>query len=97
MCGTPPVLSVGDMQSPATEVHDLHKSYDGQLVLRGLSFSFRAGEILGIAGPNRAGKTTTEILEGLLSRNAGDVEVLGLDPGPVPRSRDGQRSTDRVP
>jgi ABC-2 type transport system ATP-binding protein len=69
------------MPSTAIEVHDLHKSYDGRPVLRGLSFAVGAGEIFGIAGRNGAGKTTTvEILQGLRGRDAGRVEVLGLDP-----------------
>ena len=69
------------MENTAIEVHDLHKSYDGRAVLRGLSFVVGAGEIFGIAGRNGAGKTTTvEILQGLRSRDAGRVEVLGLDP-----------------
>ncbi len=70
------------MKNTAIEVHDLHKSYDGEPVLRGLSFAVGAGEIFGIAGRNGAGKTTTvEILQGLRSRGSGRVEVLGLDPG----------------
>jgi ABC-2 type transport system ATP-binding protein len=69
------------MDDTAIEVHDLHKSYSGRPVLRGLSFAVGAGEIFGIAGRNGAGKTTTvEILQGLRSRDAGHVEVLGLDP-----------------
>jgi ABC-2 type transport system ATP-binding protein len=69
------------MPSTAIEVRDLHKSYDGRPVLRGLSFAVGAGEIFGIAGRNGAGKTTTvEILQGLRGRDAGRVEVLGLDP-----------------
>ena len=37
--------------------------------------------MLGLLGPNGAGKTTTvEILEGYRNRDAGDVQVLGLDP-----------------
>jgi ABC-2 type transport system ATP-binding protein len=40
------------------------------------------GEIFALLGPNGAGKTTTmEILEGFRHRDAGRVEVLGLDPG----------------
>jgi ABC-2 type transport system ATP-binding protein len=39
----------------------------------------RRGECFGLLGPNGAGKTTTiEILEGLLTPDHGDVEVLGL-------------------
>ena len=77
-----PALSVAGMQNTAIEVHDLKKSYDGRPVLRGVSFSVRAGEIFGIAGRNGAGKTTTaEILQGLRSRDGGRVDVLGFDPG----------------
>jgi ABC-2 type transport system ATP-binding protein len=73
--------SFSGMNGTAIEVQDLHKSYDGQPVLRGLSFTVGTGEIFGIAGRNGAGKTTTvEILQGLRSRDAGGVEVLGVDP-----------------
>jgi ABC-2 type transport system ATP-binding protein len=81
MCDRRPARSFGGMHDTAIEVHDLHKSYAGQPVLRGLSFAVGAGEIFGIAGRNGAGKTTTvEILEGLRGRDAGRVAVLGLDP-----------------
>jgi ABC-2 type transport system ATP-binding protein len=70
------------MQNTAIEVYDLEKSYDGQPVLRGVSFAVNAGEIFGVAGRNGAGKTTTaEILQGLRSRDGGRVDVLGFDPG----------------
>ncbi|ADB50893.1 ABC transporter ATP-binding protein [Conexibacter woesei] len=69
------------MENTAIQVQDLHKSYDGQTVLRGLSLEVGAGEIFGIAGRNGAGKTTTvEILQGLRRRDGGHVAVLGLDP-----------------
>jgi ABC-2 type transport system ATP-binding protein len=69
------------MSSTAIEVTDLRKSYGGPPVLRGLTFEVGAREIFGIAGANGAGKTTAvEILQGLRSRDAGHVEVLGLDP-----------------
>ena len=69
------------MHETAIEVRDLHKSYDGHPVLRGVSFSVGAGEIFGIGGRNGAGKTTTvEIVQGLRARDTGSVAVLGLDP-----------------
>jgi ABC-2 type transport system ATP-binding protein len=38
--------------------------------------------VFALLGPNGAGKTTTiEILEGFRERDAGDVRVLGIDPG----------------
>src|SRR4051812_5561375 len=69
------------MSKIAIEVDDLHKSYGGEPVLRGLSVTVPAGEIFGLAGRNGAGKTTTvEILQGLRARDGGGVSVLGLDP-----------------
>ena len=77
----PPSLTVGGMRNTAIEVHDIHKSYGAQQVLRDVSFAVGAGEIFGIAGRNGAGKTTAaEILQGLRTRDGGDVAVLGLDP-----------------
>jgi ABC-type molybdenum transport system ATPase subunit/photorepair protein PhrA len=47
----------------------------------GLSFEIRAGETFGLLGHNGAGKTTTiRLLNGVLGRDGGDVDVLGLDP-----------------
>jgi ABC-2 type transport system ATP-binding protein len=43
---------------PLLIAHDLRKSYGQRLALRGLSFSLKAGRILGFLGPNGAGKTT---------------------------------------
>jgi ABC-2 type transport system ATP-binding protein len=49
------------------------------IAVDGLSLTVDRGECFGLLGPNGAGKTTTiEILEGLLTPDAGDVEVLGL-------------------
>ena len=46
--------------------------------VNGLDLTVLRGECFGLLGPNGAGKTTTiEILEGLLTPDAGDVEVLG--------------------
>lgn len=64
------------------QVHALTKSYGDFQAVKGIEFEVQAGEVFGLLGPNGAGKTTTvEILEGLRSRDAGAVSVLGLDPG----------------
>jgi ABC-2 type transport system ATP-binding protein len=66
----------------AIEVEGLRKSYGAREVLHGIGFEVRAGEVFALLGPNGAGKTTTvEILEGYRRRDAGDVRVLGQDPG----------------
>jgi ABC-2 type transport system ATP-binding protein len=65
----------------AVAVRDLRKSYGDHEALRGIEFTIEAGEVFGLLGPNGAGKTTTvEILEGYRERDAGSVEVLGVDP-----------------
>jgi len=66
----------------AISVRDLRKTYGTEEALRGISFEIEKGEVFGLLGPNGAGKTTTiEILEGYRTRDGGDVEVLGFDPG----------------
>jgi len=54
------------------------KRYGSVTAVNGLDLTVLRGECFGLLGPNGAGKTTTiEILEGLLTPDAGDVEVLG--------------------
>ncbi len=68
--------------SAAISVRGLVKRYDGFEALRGIDFDVQSGEVFGLLGPNGAGKTTTvEVLEGLRPRTAGEVTVLGFDPG----------------
>ena len=64
------------------EVRELRKAYGPIVAVDGISFSVAENEVFGLVGPNGAGKTTTiECLEGLRDRDAGEVSVLGLDPG----------------
>lgn len=66
----------------AVDVSGLRKSYGEHEAVRGITFRIEEGEVFCLLGPNGAGKTTTvEILEGYRARDAGEVTVLGLDPG----------------
>ena len=81
--------------SNAISVRGLRKAYNGVEAVRGIDFEVATGEVFGLLGPNGAGKTTTvEILEGYRHRDAGEVEVLGFDPGrmetAVPRADRGR-------
>ena len=67
---------------PAVSVKNLRKSYGSLVAVADVSFEVEPGEVFALLGPNGAGKTTTiEILEGFRSKDAGIVEVLGVDPG----------------
>jgi ABC-2 type transport system ATP-binding protein len=58
---------------------DLRKSYGPRLALRGLTFSLKAGRILGFLGPNGAGKTTSiRILTTMMEPSSGHFVVDGI-------------------
>ena len=65
-------------ESPALRCQGLVKHYGSVQAVNGLDLEVHRGECFGLLGPNGAGKTTTvEILEGLNTPDAGEVEVLG--------------------
>lgn len=62
------------------KVSSLKKSMGSRLIIDDVSFETYAGEVFGFLGPNGAGKTTTiKMIMGLLSIDAGRIEVCGLD------------------
>jgi ABC-2 type transport system ATP-binding protein len=72
---------------PATEeqsngaalvIHELRKSFADVVAVNALNLKVERGECFGLLGPNGAGKTTTiEICEGLISPDAGTVQIVG--------------------
>jgi ABC-2 type transport system ATP-binding protein len=68
--------------SPAPEIlvaEGLRKSYGPRCALQGLSFSLRAGHILGFLGPNGAGKTTSiRILTTMMESDSGHFVIDGI-------------------
>jgi Cu-processing system ATP-binding protein len=75
---------------PAIRVRGVRKRFGARTVLNDLDATFPAGQITGLVGPNGAGKTTLiKILLGLVTPDAGSVEILGrpLDGTPAYRAR----------
>lgn len=67
------------MMNDALQVKNLACGYEGSVVLDGLSFSVRAGEILALVGPNGAGKTTAlKTIAHLLEAVSGTVLYQGV-------------------
>jgi ABC-2 type transport system ATP-binding protein len=61
------------------EVLNLKRSFENTQAVRGVSFSFEAGQIVGFVGPNGAGKTTTmRIISTLDEPTEGDVRIDGV-------------------
>ncbi len=61
------------------KVDGIRKSFSGNDVLRGVSFSIKQGEIYGLIGKNGAGKTTLlNIVAGLMDKDAGTLKKDGV-------------------
>ena len=64
----------------AVDVRGLVKRYGGRTVVDQVDMQVGAGRIVGFLGPNGSGKTTSlRMLCGLLTPDAGEGQVLGLD------------------
>jgi putative ABC transport system ATP-binding protein len=76
-------LAVGNDPPVVLELDDVTKTYPGEPpveALRGVSFTVRRGELVGIVGPSGSGKTTLLHLIGTLDRpTGGTVRVTGFD------------------
>lgn len=67
--------------STCIEVNDLTKSFCGRMVVNGLSFRVKTGEVFGLLGHNGAGKSTTiDLVLGLKKPDKGTGMIFGLEP-----------------
>jgi len=79
--GGPAASIVRHTSDPVIRIRGLRKAFGDVEAVRGIDLDVQRGEIFTFLGPNGAGKTTTvETLEGYLTRDGGEVEVLGRDP-----------------
>ena len=89
--------SAAPPRRPAIRAAGVRKAYGAVQALDGVDLTVRRGELLALLGPNGAGKTTLlEILEGHRRADAGEVSVLGHDPGAA-RARPARADRDRAP
>ena len=72
------------------EVSNLSKSFDGTAAVNGLDLQVRAGEMVGLVGPDGAGKTTAmRLLCGALRPTSGAMRVAGYSlPAQVEKARE---------
>ena len=62
------------------EVKNLEKHFGDFVAVKGVSFSVKAGEVLGFLGPNGAGKSTTmRMITGFLPPTSGTAVIDGHD------------------
>ena len=78
---TSPQPAVGqsmEVAGAALEVRDVEKSFGAVRALNGVSFSVRAGEVMGLIGDNGAGKSTlVSCLAGIIKPDAGQILLDG--------------------
>lgn len=66
--------------TPLVKIEHLHKSFHGKTAIEDLSASLCEGQIVGLVGPDGAGKTTLiRLINGLLNPTRGVVKVNGID------------------
>jgi ribose transport system ATP-binding protein len=65
---------------PVVSMRDIHVSYDSVQALRGVDFDLAAGEIHGIVGEHRAGKSTlVKLLSGAVTKEKGTIRFKGQE------------------
>lgn len=74
------------MTEALIQVENLSRFYQNHCAVKQLSFTLKAGEVLGFLGPNGAGKSTTmQVISGNLAPSEGEIRIAGHDILEAPR------------
>jgi polar amino acid transport system ATP-binding protein len=72
------VQEAAAVDQPILQVKNLHKSYQGQEVLKGVEFDIRKGQVKAVLGPSGSGKSTMLRLMALLEpADNGSIQLRG--------------------
>lgn len=83
MSSEPIAPELADAPGATVSAAGLSKRFGSREVVSDLSFTVAKGHAFGLLGPNGSGKTTTvRLLTGLLTPDAGEVELFGETVGP---------------
>jgi polar amino acid transport system ATP-binding protein len=75
-----PFAARADFSGELVSLRDVHLSFGGTPVLKGIDLTIRRGEALSIIGPSGSGKSTIlRCINGLLAPQRGEVRVDGID------------------
>ncbi|GAC1534514.1 MAG: hypothetical protein NVS2B7_02730 [Herpetosiphon sp.] len=71
-------MTTAVLETPAVELKDIVKGFNGIPVLKGVDFEVRQGEVHALMGGNGAGKSTLmKILQGVYATDSGEIRVNG--------------------
>jgi branched-chain amino acid transport system ATP-binding protein len=79
------------------EVSGLTRRFGGLTAVRNLDFGVRAGEILGLIGPNGSGKTTVlQMIMGIVRPSSGSIRLDGIELAGMPCHKIARRGVGLV-
>lgn len=79
-----------EAKEPMLEVNGLFVDINGQPILKGVDFSVKGGELMGLLGPSGCGKSTLlKAVAGILPPKSGSILIGGEDMANVPPHKRG--------